>query len=70
MTPKNLHKNNPANTDRPDDKEKSSIGGRYNSGVTSEDADEKDQIEKKGSMYEKQPKSSDEQEESQGNDQK
>jgi hypothetical protein len=64
MTPRNLHKNNPTNTPRSEDKEKASIGGQYNSGVTSEDADEKDQIEKKGSMYDKQPKSCDEKEES------
>lgn len=65
MTPGNLHKNNPAYTGKPEDKEKSSIGGQYNSGVTSEDAEEKDQIEKKGTMYEGQPKSCDEKEEEQ-----
>jgi hypothetical protein len=38
---------------RPD--EKASIGGAYNSGVTSDDPEEKKQIEKKGSMGKKQP---------------
>jgi hypothetical protein len=65
MTPNEPQKNNPANADKPDDKEKASIGGQYNSGVTSEDAEEKEQIEKKGTMYEKQPKSCDEKEEAQ-----
>ena len=30
--------------------EKSTIGGSYNTGVTSDDPDEKDEIEKKGSL--------------------
>lgn len=30
--------------------EKSTIGGAYNTGVTSDDPDEKDEIEKKGSL--------------------
>lgn len=39
--------------------EKASIGGKYNSGVTSDDPVEKEEINKKGSMYEKQPDSDD-----------
>ena len=35
--------------------EKAALGGRYNSGVTSSDPDEKEQIEKQGSMGKKQP---------------
>lgn len=37
--------------------EKSSVGGDFNSGVTSEDPDEKDQIEKQASLGKNQPKS-------------
>ena len=45
-------------------KEKASIGGQYNSGVTSDDPEEKDQINKKGSLYEKQPASDEDRERS------
>lgn len=37
--------------------EKSRVGGDYNSGVTSEDPAEKEQIEKQGSLGKHQPKS-------------
>ena len=37
------------------DKEKSRVGGDYNSGVTSEDAAEKNEIEKQASLGKKQP---------------
>lgn len=40
--------------------EKSSLGGKYNSGVTSGDPEEKRQIEKKAGGYHKQPDSYDE----------
>lgn len=43
--------------------EKASIGGDYNSGVTSDDPDEKDQIEKQASLGKSQPKSQKEKEE-------
>jgi hypothetical protein len=46
--------------------EKSTIGGAFNSGVTSDDPDEKDQIEKKGSLAQLKPK---EEKESEGPDQ-
>lgn len=36
--------------------EKSTIGGAYNSGVTSDDPAEKDEIEKKGSLANLKPK--------------
>ena len=42
--------------------EKASIGGDYNSGVTSDDPDEKDQIEKQASLGKNQPKSQKERE--------
>ena len=48
-----------ANEDNPipgfKSQEKSSLGGKYNSGVTSGDPEEKSQIEKKGAAYKKQP---------------
>jgi hypothetical protein len=40
--------------------EKSTIGGAFNTGVTSDDPDEKDEIEKKGALANLKPKSSDE----------
>ena len=43
--------------------EKASIGGDFNSGVTSDDPDEKDQIEKQASLGKNQPKSQKEKEE-------
>ena len=42
--------------------EKSRVGGDYNSGVTSEDPAEKEQIEKQGSLGKHQPKSQKEKE--------
>lgn len=36
--------------------EKSTLGGAYNTGVTSEDPEEKDEIEKKGSLAVLKPK--------------
>ena len=36
--------------------EKTTIGGAFNSGVTSDDPEEKDQIEKKGSLAHLKPK--------------
>jgi hypothetical protein len=47
--------------------EKSRIGGDYNSGVTSDDPDEKDLIEKQASLGNHQPKSQKEKEDG-GND--
>ena len=44
--------------------EKSRVGGDYNSGVTSEDPAEKEQIEKQGSLGKHQPKSQKERDES------
>lgn len=49
-------------------KEKASIGGQYNSGVTSDDPEEKEQINKKGTMYEKQPESDEEREQTRKRD--
>lgn len=46
--------------------EKSTIGGAFNSGVTSEDPEEKEEIEKKGSLAQLKPK---EQRENEGPDQ-
>lgn len=43
--------------------EKASIGGDYNSGVTSDDPDERYQIEKQASLGKNQPKSQKEKEE-------
>jgi hypothetical protein len=43
--------------------EKSRIGGDYNSGVTSEDAAEKEEIEKQASLGKNQPKSQKERDE-------
>jgi hypothetical protein len=43
--------------------EKASIGGDFNSGVTSDDPDEKEQIEKQASLGKSQPKSQKEKEE-------
>jgi hypothetical protein len=43
--------------------EKASIGGDYNSGVTSDDPEEKDQIEKQASLGKAQPKSQKEKDE-------
>lgn len=40
----------------PGAQEKSTIGGAYNSGVTSDDPEEKDEIEKKGSLAQLKPK--------------
>jgi hypothetical protein len=47
------------NDSRPDDvtQEKTSIGGAYNSGVTSDDPAEKRKIEKKATLLENQPAS-------------
>lgn len=42
--------------------EKSRVGGDYNSGVTSDDPAEKEQIEKQGSLGKNQPKSQKERE--------
>lgn len=46
--------------------EKSTLGGAYNSGVTSDDPAEKEEIEKKGSLAQLKPK---EQRENEGPDQ-
>jgi hypothetical protein len=46
--------------------EKSRIGGDYNSGVTSDDPAEKEEIEKQASLGKNQPKSQKEREESEG----
>ena len=43
--------------------EKASIGGAFNSGVTSDDPDEKEQIEKQATLGKTQPKSQKEKEE-------
>jgi hypothetical protein len=40
--------------------EKSTLGGAFNTGVTSDDPDEKDEIEKKGALANLKPKSTDE----------
>jgi hypothetical protein len=39
--------------------EKSTLGGAFNTGVTSDDPDEKDEIEKKGALANLKPKTSD-----------
>ena len=53
-------KNMPEADDRheyiPGVQEKSTIGGAYNTGVTSHDPDEKDEIEKKGSLAKLRPR--------------
>jgi len=53
-------KNKPEADDRheyiPGVQEKSTIGGKHNTGVTSEDPEEQEQIEKKGSMATLKPK--------------
>jgi hypothetical protein len=53
-------KNKPEADDRheyiPGVQEKSTIGGSYNTGVTSDDPDEKDEIEKKGSLANLKPR--------------
>jgi hypothetical protein len=63
-------KNKPEADDRheyiPGVQEKSSIGGSYNTGVTSDDPEEKEEIEKKGSLANLKPK---EQKENEGPDQ-
>lgn len=52
---------------QPDAKdEKASVGGDYNSGVTSEDPEEKEQIEKQASLGKNQPKSHKENTEGEG----
>ncbi len=56
----NLDSNGPNATSgeaRPDDKvqDKSGIGGKFNSGVTSSDPEEKRNIEKQGTMLDHQP---------------
>ena len=49
---------NSANPKKPfESQEKSSLGGDYNSGVTSGDANEKDQIEKQATLGKSQPRS-------------
>jgi hypothetical protein len=62
-------KNKPESDDRheyiPGVQEKATLGGAYNSGVTSDDPDEKDEIEKKGSLANLKPK--DENKNPQGN---
>jgi hypothetical protein len=40
--------------------EKTSVGGHYNSGVTSDNEEEKKEIERKGSLMERQPASDNE----------
>ena len=58
MTQEKKHK--PEADDRheyiPGVQEKSTIGGSYNTGVTSDDPDEKDEIEKKGSLANLKPR--------------
>jgi hypothetical protein len=53
-------KNTPDREDRheyiPGAQEKSTIGGSFNTGVTSHDPDEKDEIEKKGSLANLKPR--------------
>ena len=53
-------KNKPEADDRheyiPGVQEKSTIGGAYNTGVTSHDPDEKEEIEKKGSLAKLRPR--------------
>jgi hypothetical protein len=53
-------KNKPESDDRheyiPGVQEKTSLGGAYNTGVTSEDPEEKEEIEKKGSLAQLKPK--------------
>jgi hypothetical protein len=39
--------------------EKSTLGGAFNTGVTSDDPDEKDEIEKKGALANLKPRTSD-----------
>ena len=53
---------------RPDQpvNEKTSAGGSYNSGVTSDDPQEKEQIEKQGTLGKQQPSSSNDKKSSQG----
>lgn len=45
--------------------EKATLGGSYNSGVTSDDPEEKDEIEKKGSLANLKPKKNTSQQENQ-----
>ena len=49
--------------------EKSTLGGAYNSGVTSDDPEEKEEIEKKGSLANLKPKEEKENKENEGPDQ-
>lgn len=53
-------------TNKQVNEEKSRIGGDYNSGVTSDDPAEKEEIEKQASLGKNQPKSQKEREESGG----
>jgi|GEM_PF-1276097 hypothetical protein len=55
--------NQPA--DRSRSNEKASVGGAYNSGVTSDDPEEKQAIEKQGSLGKKQPLSANEKQQQQ-----
>jgi hypothetical protein len=55
--------NTDTNKSTPVQDEKSRVGGDYNSGVTSEDPAEKDEIEKQASLGKNQPKSQKERDE-------
>jgi len=51
--------------DRSRSNEKASVGGAFNSGVTSDDPNEKEQIEKQGSLGKSQPMSANEKQQEQ-----
>ncbi len=73
MKQQDIKQQGPGNRAKGDDKagpntseEKSRVGGDYNSGVTSDDPGEKDQIEKQASLGKNQPLSQKEKEENGG----
>jgi hypothetical protein len=66
-------KNKPDREDRheyvPGVQEKATIGGAYNTGVTSDDPQEKEEIEKKGSLAQLKPKEDKQKDEERSNSQ-